>query len=216
MERNLVRSGEVRQTESQKDGKTVSLKKFQIIQQVVIIIRHSFAAPSSERDVALFGACKTFYATSPFSFMQIVYCIYGRHCWERRYLSRGSEAIASPLLRNDASQGCSLLLSSLRSEITLVYVIASLVVWRSNLLLYYTFAGASIPKDHLLPSVVAPIASEISIAYQPNKTNLLNKGSAIVFQIPRYNLGRINRHQVIHCGGTLAPERFHFHSIKHP
>lgn len=40
MERNLVRSGEARKTKSQKDGKTVSLKKFQIIQQLVIIIRH--------------------------------------------------------------------------------------------------------------------------------------------------------------------------------
>jgi hypothetical protein len=66
------------------------------------------------------------------------------------------------------------------------------------------FAGASLPKDHLLPSIVAPTASEISIAQQPDKTNLLNIGSAIVFQIPRYNPGRINRHQVIHCGGTLG------------
>jgi hypothetical protein len=27
-----------------------------------------------------------------------------------------------------------------------------------------SFAGASVPKDHLLPSIVAPIASEISSA----------------------------------------------------
>lgn len=80
MERNLVRSGEARKTERQKDGKTVSLKKFQIIQQLGIIIRNSFAAPSPERTLRCLAPVKRFTQRPHLASCKSSAASIGRHC----------------------------------------------------------------------------------------------------------------------------------------